>query len=302
MIVRQKLSLKIVVQLTWKRVLFLAVYASVIVFLYQSEDQWYLALPPLPATVMGTALGILLGFRNNSAYNRWWEARTLWGRVVNESRTFARQIISFVSTGVKTAELRAVHTELVYRQIAFAHALRCHLRKQPPLEDLKPFLDASELEGLQQEQNVPNALLQRQSVRLQELHVAGCLDDFRQMKLDERLTSLCDAQGGCERIKNTVFPRQYSRYTVAFVWIFIMYLPFALIKDLGYLAVPASVIVSFVFLVLSSLAGAIENPFENTINDTPMTALSRTIEINLRQQLGETALPPAIQPVDGFLY
>lgn len=164
------------------------------------------------------------------------------------------------------------------------------------------FLSADEVAGLQNQQNVPNAILQTQAKRLQEIHEIGYVEDFRHMQMDTRMSILCDTLGGCERIKNTVFPRQYSYYTGVFVWIFLLFLPFSLVKELGYLAIPAIFAIAFIFFVLVRVGNNIENPFENTLNDIPISAISRTIEINLRQQLGESELPPPILPVDGYLF
>lgn len=304
MIVRRVLSIRRIFHYTWKQVLLMLVNATIAAWLWGYHDHIYLQVSALPITILGGALAILLSFRNNSAYERWWEARRLWGAVVNDSRALARQVLTFFGMPAEgnVAQRGSMQKELVYRQIAFAHALRLHLRKQEFTEELRPFLKLEELEKLKNEQNVPNALLQQQAAGLQEAVQAGYIDDFRHMQIDSRLNALGDSLGGCERIKNTVFPRQYSAYATVFTWVFLILLPYGLVKELGWLTVPAAVTIGFLFLVLQSVGDYIENPFENTINDIPMTAISRTIEINLRQALGETHLPPPVQPVDGFLY
>jgi putative membrane protein len=306
MIVRKHLALDKIVYYLWKPMSIVTSITIVVSVGYTSFGCKQLAIPILPIGILGTALAILLGFRNNSAYDRWWEGRRLWGAFVNDSRSFARQVLTFLTlknhkNGTET-ELKALQKELVYRQIAFIYAAAHHLRKQTPSESLKPFLSAEELASLHTQQNVPNAILQNQAKRLQEIQESGYVEDFRHMQMDTKLSALCDSLGGCERIKNTIFPRQYSYYTNVFVWVFLLFLPFSLVQDLGYLNIPATFTISFIFFVLMRVGSNIENPFENSINDTPMSALSRTIEINLRQQLGETELPPPIQAIDGYLY
>ena len=306
MIVRKHLSLKKVIYGLWKPLMTIVVLSTAVAVAHDYFGNKSIEAPTTPAGILGTALAILLGFRNNSAYDRWWEARRLWGAFVNDSRTFARQTLTFLSlkhnkNGNET-ELRLFQKELIYRQIAFVYATAHHLRKQDPFESLKAFLTSTEIDGLRKEQNVPNAILQKQAKRIQEMQEVGYIEDFRHMQMDTKLSALCDSLGGCERIKNTVFPRQYSYYTTAFVWVFLLFLPFALVKELGYLTIPAAFLIAFIFFVLSIVGGNIENPFENNVSDTPMTALSRTIEINLRQQLGETNLPEPVKPIGGYLY
>jgi len=301
MIVRKYLSVRKILRFTWWKILILAAAGTGTAYLFVSCEQKWIALPMAPVAVLGTALAILLGFRNNSAYERWWEARRLWGAVVNDSRSLARQIVTYVRGNSET-ETKLLHRELVYRIIAFSAAMRQQLRKLPVLESLRPFLSAEELARYEREQNVANALLQTQLLQLRELKDKGKFTEFELLQMDTRVNTLCDSLGGCERIKNTVFPRQYGYYTSLFTWIFVCLLPLALVAELGYLVIPATVLIGFIFFVLETVGRYIENPFENTINDTPMSAISRTIEINLRQQLGEQELPEPVQAVDGFLF
>jgi ion channel-forming bestrophin family protein len=306
MIVRKYLSVRKIIYFTWKKVAYIALISTGVAIAHNYYHQTHLQVPIAAFGILGTALAILLGFRNNSAYDRWWEARRLWGTVINESRSLSRQYSTFFtmqhSKDGNEAELKSMIKEMTYRQIAFAYALSKHLRKNDVLKDLDPFLNAEEIEGLRKEKNIPNALIQKQAARLTYANKKGYIEDFRHMQIDTRMNSLCDALGGCERIKNTVFPRQYSFYTSVFTWIFITLLPFVIVPDLSYMTVPFSIIIGFIFFVLESIGYYIENPFENSINDIPMTSISRTIEINLRQQLGETELPEPVQPVEGFLY
>jgi ion channel-forming bestrophin family protein len=307
MIVRNTLDLKVIVRIAWKRMLTLFIIAVLAVLLNQYFGLNHIKIDTLPATVLGTALSILTSFRVNSAYDRWWEARRLWGAIVNDSRTMARQITTFLSyKDEDKAENRTIHDsyvhQMVYRQIAFVYALKNHLRKQDIIPEITPFLPAEDLVHLKTQQNIPNALLQKQAEILQDLQEKGFLDSFRHVQMETKQSTLCDSMGGCERIKNTVFPRQYSVYSSLFIRIYSYCLPFVLVNNSGWFCVPATLVIGFIFYAMDTIASGIENPFENSFNDTPMSAICRTIEINLKQQLGETELPAHIQPVNGFLY
>ena len=269
-----------------------------------------LGVPDLPLPIalpalLGTLLSILLGFRTNSAYARWWEARKIWGAIVNDSRSWTRQVLSFLGVGGEgrssPEEIAALEKELVYRQMAWNYALSRTLRRQEPWDDLAPFLSAHEIDDLRAQDNVPNALLQTQGDRLRKARARGDIDGFAFLNLDEMLTRLCDSMGKCERIKNTVFPTPYA-YLVTLVAIgFYILLPFGLIAYLGWITIPATFLVGGIFFSIEALSTSLQDPFENRDSDTPTTALSRTIEINLRQQLGETDLPGKIAPEGGVL-
>jgi len=350
----------------------------------------WLAIPALPVSILAATLGILLSFRNNSGYDRWWEARTIWGGLVNASRTFARQALTFLPSGVEvtggrggdggrvlrasalmesaagdggapaawtrrragdgpagadgagrgtdgavrdrrgaavatpTAERAAPAAapeacsfvavseearELVYAQIGFVNALRCHLRRQDPVPEIAPFFRAPVLAALHQEQNVPAAIVVWMATRLRRAFDRAAADGavpvdatMRLARLDDTLTDLTSLMGACERIKNTPIPRQYDFLPRVMVRVYLAILPLSMVSELGLVTPVVTAIIGFLFLSLDAIGRNVEAPFENDIHDTPMSALCRTIEINLRQMLGETELPPAAQPVDGFLY
>ena len=260
-----------------------------------------IAVPDVTLSLLGAALGILLGFRTNSAYDRWWEARKLWGLLVNSSRSLARQAVSFTQTGA-SPNAAAVARELVYCQIAFTHALRCALRKQQPWDDIEALFDAATLEQLRKERNIPAAILQRMGILSAQAASGGVINEWRLQRLDATFTDLSNIQGGCERIKNTPLPRQYDFYPELFVKVYCFILPLVLVSELELWTPVATAIVSFVLLVLNRIGKNLEDPFENTVYDTPMTTLSRTIEINLRQALGEEQLPSDMTPEEGILF
>ncbi len=306
MIVRKTLDVKKITAIAWKRIMALTVISSTACILYLHFNTTQIAIDSLPASILGVAISILIGFRVNSAYERWWEARKIWGSVVNDSRSIARQALTFFSLHrsnvTEPEELTVEKRKFVYRQIAFVYALKNHLRKLSGLDELKFFLKEDELQYIRNQKNVPHALIYLHAIQLKEKLSSSVIEDFRHMQMDTKLSALTDSLGACERIKNTVFPRQYSVYTSLFIAVYTYLLPFILISSCGWFTIPLSIIIGFIFFALDTIAKGIENPFENTFNDTPMSSLCRTIEVNLKQLIGEETLPEPIEPINGFLY
>ena len=273
-------------------------YDIMVSVLYVEFHASWVAVGNLPLPLLGSALALFLGLRNNAAYARWWEARTLWGAVVNNSRSFARGALA-VLTGDGRRELR---TALVHHQIAWAHAVRLHLRAQEPWGELAPLLPPDTLARLRGAANVP-AVLQGEVARLlAEALRAGALDGVRLTVLDHALSELANAQGGLERIKNTPMPRQYTQFLRVFIAAYCLLLPVSLVINLGLLTPVGSTVISFAFFALDQIGRDLEDPFENTIHDMPMSAITRMIEIDMRQMLGEAEVPPPLQPVGGVLW
>lgn len=270
-----------------------------------------LSLVHIPFSIVGTlstALAIFLAFRNNSAYARWWEARKIWGGVVNISRSIGRQVTSFSQLSEQPAEeIAAFQREIVYRHLAWINTLRLQLRGNSSLDEVQPFLDEEELKWLSERKNRATQLVQKQGERLTAARRSGLLTESRYHEmLDESLTELYDLQGKAERIKNTPLPRQYCYFPRVFLFLFVTLLPcgmISLLHEVGaaWLVIPLTSAVSFMFYVLMRVGEFNEDPFESRYSDTPMTALCRTIEIDMREQLGETDLPPKLEPVDGIL-
>lgn len=275
-------------------------FLSVISYLvnHHQHSLRYITIPEVAVSILGAALGILLAFRTNAAYARWWEARTLWGAMVNQSRSLARQATSF-SRADENADTFA--HRLVYHQIAFVHATRCALRREEPWTELQPFLDSEILPALKQQRNVPAALLQHMGQQLTDAVERRILNDWQMQRIDSTLTELANVLGACERIKNTPLPRQYDYYPELLIKIYCIVLPFIIVDQVGLLTPIVTVMVSFAFLVLNRIGKNMEDPFENAPYDVPISSLSRTIEINLRQALGEQDLPEQLQPAAGVL-
>jgi putative membrane protein len=287
-----------------KPLLVLFGYDLAVVAGFKVEHWNWVALPHIPLALFGSAIGVILAFRNQSSYARWWEARTLWGALVNNSRSWGRQVTTVMMplSDAEAGELTVMQQRLVYHQIAYVHALRQHLRGLEPWEELVPLLSEQELGELRDQKNVPLALQQQMGALLRESQNRGWIDRAHWLALDKSLDDLVDSQGGAERIKNTPMPRQYYYYPRLFVQIYCMLLPLALVANMGWYTPLGSTLVGFIFLALDQIGQDLEDPFDNTIFDVPLTAITTTIEINLRQLLGETAVPQGVKPVHGVLW
>ncbi|HHO51478.1 MAG TPA: hypothetical protein ENK18_11530 [Deltaproteobacteria bacterium] len=266
------------------------------------EDQLdlsWLDLTTTPFTILGVALSIFLGFRNDACYQRWWEGRKLWGQLVNSSRSYTRQVLTLV--GGEDPEVRVYQRALVHRMIAYVHGLRLHLREQPQWEELGMFLAAAERQELADERNKPIALLHSMARRHRTALDRGWIDVFHLPILEQTLTELTDIQGACERIKNTPVPLSYTELTHRVVAVYVLFLPLGIIGSVGALSPLVVTIIAYAFLGLDAVGSQIENPFEEDPNDLPLTQLSRMIENDLRVRLGETDLRPEIEPSGGIL-
>ncbi len=307
MVADPKLSWKLAFSEIWRPLLVFVLVSVIAVTVNRSSFDHplkYVAIPDRPITFLGTILGILLGFRINSAYGRWWEARILWGGLVNQSRTLSRQAITFVEQVPKDKCRHAIRfsQDVVCLQIALVHSLRCGLRRQQPWDTISPFVSPSLLEKLKHESNIVAALLREMSDLAVSAAGSGLISEWRLQRLDATFTEISNIQGGCERIKNTPLPRQYDFYPELFVSVYCVLLPICLVDELRLFTPLITFLVSFVMLVLNRLGKNLEDPFENTVYDVPMSSLSKTIEINLRQMLGEQQLPPAVKEIDGVVW
>jgi putative membrane protein len=247
----------------------------------------WLQFPSFPLAVIGGALGIFVSFRTNSCYQRWWEGRKLWGRLINTSRHVCTQALAYLPE----AEAR----EAVHRQIAYVHALRCGLREQDPFEDsfIKNSMSAEELEILPGSTNLNHALINRQMRLFMRLNQDDTLNDFRLSDLDESMRHLLDIQGGAERIKKTPFPPAYGFLAIRLTQLYAILLPLCLVSDVSFWVIPANLLICMAFQLINEVGRALENPFTMFWPALPLSAMSITIERNLRQALGEAEIPDA---------
>jgi ion channel-forming bestrophin family protein len=260
-----------------------------------------MTLPVVPVSILGGALAIFLGFRNNSAYDRWWEARKIWGGVVNASRTFGMMITSFSSTvfsenKVSQKEIDDWQESIIYRHIAWLYSLKMHLRKLNYWEDLEKYLSREEVEEIKKFHNKPTQLLKKQGKELQFAFENKLIEDFRHMELSNVLKEFYTLQGQAERIKGTIFPFYYNYFTGVFLWLFIICLPFTLVPQMGWATIPMSFAISFVFKILDKSGAITEDPFEGRAADTPISSITRNIEIDLLEMIGSKTIPAPIEP------
>ncbi|WP_375390841.1 bestrophin family protein [uncultured Sphingomonas sp.] len=253
--------------------------------------------PNLPITLFGSALALFLGFRGNSSYQRWWEGRVLWGAMINGSRSLARMASNFLVED----DARDLRRTLVLRQIAYVHALRCRLRGQPHDADVLRFLSDDEAHPALARANAANGLLDGTGRRIADAVRRGWLDTVQQCAMERGLVDIANAQGGMERLKNTPLPHQYRFLPTFFTQLFCALLPIALVETLGFATPLGSTVAGLMFLAVLRTGDDLVDPFAGTVHDVPMTALCRTIEIDLLQAIGDPA-PAPVRPERGVLW
>ncbi|WP_299163601.1 bestrophin family protein [uncultured Eudoraea sp.] len=315
--------------------LFLAIIISWVAAYYFLDLAW-LKIPWTPLALIGTAVAFVIGFQNNAAYGRIWEARKIWGGIVNTSRTFGVFVQDMVNneyaqTPIEDSELQKEIKNLTYRQIAWMTALRHAMRASKPWEtsvlhrtnkewdtrppehdstlekDLKPYISESDYEYVMSKSNKQTALLYLQSHHLKKLKEKGVIWEFSFLELEGVIQEFFTLQGKSERIKNFPYPRQFATLNHFFMWLFVLLLPLALVPQFAeigsefitkspligklfvWFSVPFYVIVAWIFHTMERIGRTGENPFEGTANDVPISTIARGIEIDLRENLGESA-------------
>lgn len=297
----------------------------------------WLAIPWVPVALLGTATAFISGFKNTQTYNRTWEARQVYGAIINNSRALGIMTKDFIRSEDEILE-KQLHQQIIYRHFAWLTALRFQLReiksweniktksynreylkyyKVPEWEsnldeELKSFLSKEELQYILSTKNRSTQIIALQSSELKKLNEEGSISDYNYVALENHLKELYDQQGKCERIKNFPYPRQFSSINIYFTNLFCILLPFGFLSEFSKLiekfgeniiwfTIPFSMILGWVFLVLEQIGESTENPFEGNANDIPITQISRNIEIDLREMLGEKDLPSAIAAQNNIL-
>ncbi len=327
----RRFTLKEVVYWTRRDIYIFAVVSTIPTAIYYFFDVKWLVIPWVAIGLVGTAAAFVVGFKNTQTYNRLWEARQIWGGIVNSSRSWGILIKDTVKT-----DKTEIQT-LVYRHLAWLTALRYQMReprawenmslksnqeystlytvpeKETPLEEeLKKFLNAEELSYILSKKNRATQTISLQSKHLRKLKDEGKLSEFDFIELEHLLTTLYDHQGKSERIKNFPYPRQFATINQMFIRLFVCILPFGILQEFGKLAkdlgegfiwatVPCSLIVGWVFYLMERIGESTENPFEGGANDVPISNISRTIEIDLRDMFDEVDLPSPTKPVHDIL-
>lgn len=334
MYIGRTLSFRLLLNFAWRPLLFFFIYSSAITCLYELANFTWLGIPFTPIGLIGTAVAFYVGFKNNSSYERLWEARKIWGSIVNISRTFGVYVLDYVQpeNDLDYESLKEHKKIILYRHLAFINGLRIQLRSrrvwgddsndpfmnivaentpfinQNLLKEIKQFLHDDEAEYLDNKSNTVTHILRKQSEHLNYLFSKGCLTDYKHAEIGKLVKELYDQQGACERIKNYPFPRQYAFFSEVFVWILAIMLPFGLVGELDKLGpsfvwatIPLAIVITWLFFVMEVVGDKSENPFENSVNDIPMTSICRTVEIDLREMLEEQEIPEKIQPVNKII-
>lgn len=331
--------------LRWtRRYIYLFIIISLIpVVLYEILDWKWLHLPWRPIGLVGTALAFISGFKNNASYGRLWEARKIYGGIVNASRLLTTMVNDFITNEfVKKErteeEFYTIKKTMILRHVAWMTALRHALRTKKAWEttasnksdkehmkaihvkeyenslneELEGYLSEEEKEIVLRMTNKQTAALNLQSRYIKELKSVGLIDNFRHMEFKNMIGELFTLQGKAERIKNFPYPRQFATLNLFFVWIFVILLPFGLMHEFDqigqslitsdnvsltfqfisdnfvWLTIPFSIVISWIFMLMERVGDVSENPFEGMSNDVPITSISRGIEIDIREMIGES--------------
>jgi ion channel-forming bestrophin family protein len=286
MLLNKRIPLHYVFGKVTKELFFVSAYTVAVTVLYHTVPVAQLSIPIAVPAIVGTVLSLLLGFRSNQAYDRWWEARHIWGAIVNDSRTLARQVLWFKTPETDKDILSHFRERFVKRQVAWCYATGRHLRREDTLTgDVERLLNKKDLEYISRYKTVPAALLELHAKDLSIALEEHWINPYQQVEIDRTISRLCDAMGKCERIKNTVFPSTYTLYIRFALFLFITMLPFSLMEIFGYFGVPLIIAISACFLLIEKMGIHLQDPFENKPTDTPMTTISKNIERDLMQML-----------------
>jgi putative membrane protein len=324
--------------LMWERkfILIFLIIDTIPVLFYELLDITWIIVPWQPLSVIGIAVAFYLGFKNNSAYERLWEGRRIWGGICNTSRIFTLMFRDFITNEfakekLTQSDLTKIHKKILYRHIAWLHALTISIRKkmawehyskqdnkfrksigliydEKDYEQINKYLSDSDISYLEKKDNLATHLISLQSMEFKDLKLKGLIDDFRHMELANLVKELMILQGRAEGMKNWPFPRQFASANYYFVWTFILLLPFSMIgiftsssSDLLiWASIPFSMLVSIIFFTMEMIGDYSENPFEGLYNDVPVTWMNRNMEIDILQMMEESEIPERITPEEKF--
>lgn len=277
------------------RLLLLLVLSVLIVFVNGTLYHYKIPLSPAPFTIFGIALALFLGFRNNASYDRFWEGRKLWGALLNDTRSLARQASTLTGYDSKSKEVAG----FVDMLIAFTYCLKHQLRKTDPGDDIQERLPAELADKLKNARFKPVILMLEMGDWIKQTREKDLIDPICQVAMDENLNKLSDIVGGCERIASTPIPYTYQVLLHRTVYLYCFLLPFGLVDSLGWITPFITVFIAYTFVAFEAIADELEDPFGIEPNDLPLNAMSRVIEITLLETIGkpvpDTALP------DGYM-
>lgn len=286
------------------------VFIAVVMKVTNYYNDW--GVPVAITAVLGTALSILLGFSNSQAYDRWWEARKIWGSIVNDSRSFAKQVITFIQFEDDNhhAANKEIRKKIIYRHLAFINILRLQLREEKNPEKftavLNEFVSPEEHESIKGFQNKATQLIKNQSLDIRKMYDRKLLNEFMFVQMDQTLSQLYNYQGQAERIKKTAFLPTYHFFSKVFLYFFITLLPFSLLSGVDkatttWMMMPITVLIGWVFHIIYLNGHVYATPFDNTAFDTPMTSICNTIEIDLKEMIGDESIPVKVTAHRGVL-
>jgi ion channel-forming bestrophin family protein len=288
MLLNKKIPAGYILQKVWPDVLYTGIIGVIVYYLTHKVIENLPSMPIAIPAFLGTAISIILSFKLNQSYDRWWEARKIWGAIVNDSRNLVLQLQSFISNN--DDDIR----KMTFRQIGWCYSLGQTLRNLNAVENLDKFLTKEEIDKVSEHANKPLAILQLNAQHIAVLKQSDKLDTFSHIQLNNTIVNLVNSMGMAERIKLTVFPATYKLFLHLFIYLFVITLSISLMDVEIYFEVPLLLIISSVFFLLERTATHLQDPFSNKPTDTAMTAIATNIEINLKQLIGEKEVP---QPV-----
>jgi putative membrane protein len=297
MLIVQNIRLSRILRNTWQVDIIMIVSCTAAYLIREFLIKHHFEIPAIIPTVLGTAIAFFVGFNNNQSYDRWWEARKIWGALVNDSRSWARSIISFLPANETHPGSKAIQDRMVRRHIAFLYALKASLRGAVD-ETYSQYLDEADVKEISNHTNVHNAILTLQSRDVQQLSNDGLIDGFRFMELNQLLVKFSDEMGMSERIKNTIFPTTYNYFTKVFIWLFVVSLTLVISQSAGVWSIFLGWLVGFVYVSTQINGMSLVNPFENNSSAIPLNQITRTIEINLLEMIGADKIPKPVKPIN----
>jgi putative membrane protein len=298
MYVKRPIAVLDILAANWKASVGVLLTVSAITVLYIELLEPYLPTSLAVVTVLGTAISFFIGFINAQAYDRWWEARKIWGTFVNDSRSFARMVTTLFARTEDPAEVAAVQERLIRRHIAYLYAVKERLRDESTQEYLA-HLSEEDRDRIREAGHPGNALLQLQGEEIDAAQRAGHIEVIRMAQLNDMLTRFSTSMGMAERIKLTVFPVYYSTLIRSSIWVFVVVFPMALSEQVGYWAILYAALLGSIFRLIYRVGAALMDPFRGAPSDTPMSSIVRTIEIDLLEHIGAKDLPPPVEPING---
>jgi putative membrane protein len=282
----------------WQSKLLLVSAVTIVTVIYIELFHGSVTVSMVVVSGFTAAISFFIAFFTNQAYDRWWEARKIWGSFVNDSRSFGRMVTTFPVQAEVGSGVTSIQERLIRRHIAYLYAVKERLR----LEDTREYaayLSDEDMDRVSESSHVGNALLQLQSEDINNPDFVEQVDVIRVAQLNDMLNRFSSSMGMAERIKTTVFPPYYSAMIRVSIWAFVVVYPVALSAQVGYWAILISSLLAILFIKIFQVGQDLVDPFEGKPSDTPLSSIVRTIEINLLEQLGEKDLPSPVKPVDG---